>query len=209
MSSLAEVRETEWGASENIKVCRNVKWRGEGRGCCRRYNRAVLITRNRMRLSITARQSHYFVQFTLITWRCVKLPWIRMYLVRSTLPKICLNFLRRILFSVAVFVFLTLLERRKIQTSSALTFYKSAFSQLSVIFVLFMYDTKKILGRRTSNVVIKNIFAKWPLTRNSINSVLLVSNAVMCAEDVMYCTLYSYAAWTCVKIFQCLFRYSI
>jgi len=142
MHSLREVRETEWGASQNIKVCRNVKWREEGRGSCRHYNSAVLITWNRMRLSITARQSHYYVQFTLITWRCVKLRWIRMYLFRSTLPKTCLTFLRLILFSVEVFVFLTLLERWQIQTSSALTFYKSAFSQLIVIFVLFMTPSK-------------------------------------------------------------------
>jgi len=94
-----------------------------------------------------------------------------MYLVRNTLPKVCLNFLRRTLFPVSIFVFPTLLERWQIQTSCALTFYKSAFSQLSVIFVFF-YDTKQILGRRTSTVVVKHmriVFAKCPLTRNSIN----------------------------------------
>jgi len=80
----------------------------------------------------------------------------------------CLNFLRPILFSVAVFVFLTLLEWWQIQTSSSLTFYNSAFSQLSVIFVLFMYDNKQILGRKTSTVVVKHLFAKWPLTCNSV-----------------------------------------
>jgi hypothetical protein len=58
---------------------------------------AVIITAlsslGEIEFSVTARQSHHFLKFTLITRRFVKLPGIRMYLVRSTLPKMCLKFL--------------------------------------------------------------------------------------------------------------------